>query len=154
MSAVVTPHLIYGVEKPYVYGDVVDLIPYAISRNLPGVYVSLVMLEPSVHDHLFMGCAPLHPQVALFITLSYNIFQWIMFTSNCITHYDHNILITTFAIILINKKNNDKFKFKKMFLLQSAIIPLSFLPTSGLFCKDATHMQLPDHYIRLYICSR
>ena len=27
-----------------------------------------------------------------------------------------------------------------MFLLQSGIIPLSFLPTSGLFCKDATHI--------------
>ena len=41
--------------------------------------------------------------------------------------------------ILINKQNNDKFKFKKKFLLQSQIIPLSFLPTSGLFYKDATH---------------
>ena len=29
-----------------------------------------------------------------------------------------------------------------MFLLQSGVIPLSFLPTSGLFCKDATHMFL------------
>ena len=44
--------------------------------------------------------------------------------------------------ILINKQNNDKFKFKKMFILQSGIIPLSFLPTSGLFCKDATHIYL------------
>ena len=44
--------------------------------------------------------------------------------------------------ILINKQNNDKFKLKKMFLLQSGIISLSFLPTSGLFCKDATHMLL------------
>ena len=44
--------------------------------------------------------------------------------------------------ILINKQNNDKFKFKKKFLLQSGIIPLSFLPTSGLFCKDATHIYI------------
>ena len=29
---------------------------------------------------------------------------------------------------------------KPYFLLQSAIIPLSFLPTSRLFCKDATHI--------------
>ena len=42
--------------------------------------------------------------------------------------------------ILINQKNNDKFKLKKKFLLQSVIIPLLFLPTSGLFCKDATHI--------------
>ena len=42
--------------------------------------------------------------------------------------------------ILINKQNNDKFKFKQLFLLQSGIIPLSFLPTSGLFSKDATHI--------------
>ena len=42
--------------------------------------------------------------------------------------------------ILINKQNNDKFKFKKMFILQSGIIPLSVLPTSGLFSKDATHI--------------
>ena len=42
--------------------------------------------------------------------------------------------------IIINKQNNDKLKSKKMFLLQSGIIPLSFLPTSGLFCKDATHI--------------
>ena len=27
-----------------------------------------------------------------------------------------------------------------MFLLQSGIIPLTFLPTSGLFSKDATHI--------------
>ena len=45
-----------------------------------------------------------------------------------------------FMTILINKQNNGKFKLKKKFLLQSGIIPLSFLPTSGLFCKDATHM--------------
>ena len=44
--------------------------------------------------------------------------------------------------ILINKHNNDKFKFKQLFLLQSGIIPLSFLPTSGLFCKDATHISI------------
>ena len=31
------------------------------------------------------------------------------------------------------------------FLLQSGIIPLSFLPTSGLFCKDAT--QIPVNII-------
>ena len=42
--------------------------------------------------------------------------------------------------ILINKQNNDKFKLKTLFSLQSGIIPLSFLPTSGLFCKDATHI--------------
>ena len=42
--------------------------------------------------------------------------------------------------ILINEQNNDKFKFKKLFLLQLGIIPLSFLPTSGLFCQDATHL--------------
>ena len=41
--------------------------------------------------------------------------------------------------ILINKQN-DKLKFKKLFLFQSGIIPLSFLPTSGLLCNDATHM--------------
>ena len=40
--------------------------------------------------------------------------------------------------IIINKKNNDKFELK-MFLLESGIIPFSFLPTSGLFCKDATY---------------
>ena len=39
--------------------------------------------------------------------------------------------------ILINKQNNEKFLKK---ILQSRIIPLSFLPTSGLFCKDATHI--------------
>ena len=44
--------------------------------------------------------------------------------------------------ILINKQNNDKFKLKQLFLLQSGIIPLSFLPTSGLFCKDATHIDI------------
>ena len=42
--------------------------------------------------------------------------------------------------ILINKQNNDKLKFKKLFSLQSRIIPLSFLPTRGLFCKDAAHI--------------
>ena len=47
--------------------------------------------------------------------------------------------------ILINKQNNDKFELKKMFLLQSGIIPLSFLPTSGLFCKDATHILNMDY---------
>ena len=62
---------------------------------------------------------------------------------------------TIFMSILINKQNNDKFKFKKMFLLQSEIIPLSFLPTGGLFCKDATHINLSkafdalDHTILL-----
>ena len=35
-----------------------------------------------------------------------------------------------------------------MFLLQSGIIPLSFLPTSGLFCKDATHMHVKN---KIYI---
>ena len=40
--------------------------------------------------------------------------------------------------MLINKQNNGKFKLQKLVLLQSGIIPLSFLPTSGLFCKDAT----------------
>ena len=44
--------------------------------------------------------------------------------------------------ILINKQNNDKLTLKKMFLLQSGIIPLSFLPTSGLFCKDDTQIFL------------
>ena len=34
-----------------------------------------------------------------------------------------------------------------MFLLQSGIIPLSFLPTSGLFCKDATHILYNILYI-------
>ena len=32
-----------------------------------------------------------------------------------------------------------KFKLKKYVLLQSGIISRSFLPTSRLFCKDATH---------------
>ena len=40
--------------------------------------------------------------------------------------------------ILINKLNNDKFKFKK-FLLQSGSIPEDG-QKSGLFCKDATHI--------------
>ena len=31
---------------------------------------------------------------------------------------------------------------KKKFILQSGIIPLSFLPTSGLFCKDAIHIYI------------
>ena len=47
---------------------------------------------------------------------------------------------TIFLRIVINKHDNHKFKFKKLFLLQSRIIPHSFLPTSGLFCKDATHI--------------
>ena len=70
--------------------------------------------------------------------------------------------------ILINKQNNDKFKFKQMFLLQSGIIPLSFLPTSVLFCKDATHrvdfnlrlckirshaMDLPEGVLAYYLLS-
>ena len=42
--------------------------------------------------------------------------------------------------ILINKQNNDKFKLGKLFLLPSGIIPLSFLPTSGLFCYDVTQI--------------
>ena len=52
--------------------------------------------------------------------------------------------------ILINKQNNDKFKFKKLFILQSGIIPLSFLPTIGLFCKDTTHILNMD----IQMCSR
>ena len=47
---------------------------------------------------------------------------------------------TIFISILINKQNNEKFKLKKYFLLKLGIIPLSFLSTSGLFCKDATHI--------------
>ena len=46
--------------------------------------------------------------------------------------------------ILIINQNNDKLKFKQVFLLQSGIKPLSFLPTSGLFCKDATHMLISN----------
>ena len=42
-------------------------------------------------------------------------------------------------LILINKQNNDILK-KIKFLLQSGFIPVSFLPTSGLFCKDATQI--------------
>ena len=41
--------------------------------------------------------------------------------------------------MLINKQNNDKLKFLTLFLLQSGIIPLSFLPTSGLFCKEGCY---------------
>ena len=49
----------------------------------------------------------------------------------------------------INKQNNDKFKFKKKVLLQSGIIPLSFLLTSGLFCKHATQMKSHNIFERL-----
>ena len=42
--------------------------------------------------------------------------------------------------ILINKQK------KQNFLLKSEIIPLLFLPTNGLFCKDATHIS--------YMCIR
>ena len=52
--------------------------------------------------------------------------------------------------ILINKENNDKFKFKKMFLLHSGIIPPSFLPTSRLFCKDATYITRLFFYVTKY----
>ena len=55
--------------------------------------------------------------------------------------------------ILINKQNNDKLKFKNLFSLQSGIIPLSFLPTSGLFCKDATHIYFYYLEFRYFIGS-
>ena len=51
-----------------------------------------------------------------------------------------------------------KLNFKKSFLyiLQSGIIPLSFLPTNGLFCKDATHtihnkLEIKNTYYNTYI---
>ena len=40
---------------------------------------------------------------------------------------------TIIMSILINKQNNDKVKCKKYCSLKLGIIPLSFLPTSGLF---------------------
>ena len=42
--------------------------------------------------------------------------------------------------ILINKHNNDKLQY--FLILQSGILLFSFLPTSGLFCKDATQLYL------------
>ena len=42
---------------------------------------------------------------------------------------------------------------KKMFLLQSGIIPLSFLPTSGLFCKDGTQLMFL-YILYLFVFSR
>ena len=49
-----------------------------------------------------------HPQIALFITFSqsmtsYNLYQWILFTSNFsihITHYNDNLLVATFSICI------------------------------------------------------
>ena len=40
--------------------------------------------------------------------------------------------------------------FKNCFLIQSRIIPLSFLPTSGLFCKDATHIESEPHWFPVW----
>ena len=45
-------------------------------------------------------------------------------------------------ITIVDTQNNDKYKFEKYFLLQSGIIPHSFMLTNGLFCKDATHLLL------------
>ena len=39
---------------------------------------------------------------------------------------------------LINKQNIER-KLKNL-LLQSGILPLLFLPTNGLFCRDVTHI--------------
>ena len=46
-----------------------------------------------------------------------------------------------YYLVAINKQNNDKFQLKTL-LLQSGIIPLLFLPTNGLVCKDATHIYI------------
>ena len=42
--------------------------------------------------------------------------------------------------ILINKQNNDKLKKKYVYTSIGELYHFHFFPTSGLFCKDATHI--------------